>query len=367
MCALPISSAPAPQKKGPPPPNPKPADEPRGAAVDEKPRRSFVGRLVRLAVIAAVLLFAALVTRSIVVDGVPDLSSEEGWVSFIRSMFRSGRDLRDRSQNFVAQIKQEMSGVEDWLKDRKIELPSTDDLLKKADDLLSSARDQVDTAMAPPVPTYAPPPPPPEPAPTQVAQATPKPQPTPPPPAVTVPKPEPAPVATPRPLPTPGPVTGPVGAPTPPPVSTTAPVPKPTPTPPPPVAVTPPPPAPEPVATTRPKPEPGVVTVPVTVLPTHSTPAPRPEPAVQAPPPPPANPALAEAQAVFREGLEHYRNTKHGSPDMQKELRESAKLFRKAQGLLSDAAQAEPKNGKIEELQVQVNRFLYDSLKRQTL
>ena len=52
---------------------------------------------------------------------------------------------------------------------------------------------------------------------------------------------------------------------------------------------------------------------------------------------------------------------------MQKELKESAKFFRKAQGLLEDAAKLEPKNGKIEDMQVQVNRFLYDSLKRQTL
>lgn len=351
-----------------------PAEAAPGQESGDPPRKSWFRRLSRIAVLAAVLLVGVLVARSVIADGMPDLSSEEGWIRFVQSMFRSGRDLRDRSQNLVAQVKQEMGGVETWLKDRKVELPSTDDLLKKADDLLASARDKVDTAMTAPEASPLAPPPVPDPGkkPVQVAMVDPKPTPppvtapvptTPPttpaptpapvqPPPLTTPRPEPPPLTAPKPTPTP--VTGPVGTPTPTPAPVTTP--KPTQPPPPPV--------------TTPKPEPPVVTVPVTVLPTTPGPRPDPEPEPAAPPPPPpppANPQFAEAQAVFQEGLAHYRKTRHGAPDMQQELRESARLFRKAQGLLEDASRREPKNGKIESLQVEVNRFLYDSLKRQTL
>jgi len=70
---------------------------------------------------------------------------------------------------------------------------------------------------------------------------------------------------------------------------------------------------------------------------------------------------------AYRQGLDCYKKTAPGSADMQQNLREATKHFRRAQTLLNDAERKEPGNKKIPDMQVEVNKFLYSSLKRQTL
>lgn len=313
-----------------------------GAGAPKK--AGWMRRIVGICALAVVLLVGALVAHSWMTNGAPDLTSEEGVVAFVRSLFSSGRDMRSRSGEMLEGLKAEMGGLEKWLSERKLEVPKTDDLLKKADELLAAGRDKLDTAFAPPdvaIPPKQEPevvltlPPPTQPKPEPVVPLVPKPEPKPEPVAA----PKPVAVAVPKPVPAPAPVT--------------APIPAPAPTP-----------APKPVTAPAPVPKPAPISVPQPA----PKPAPAPEPvAAPEPPPPPANPELAEAQAALREGLEHYRLTRNECPEPQKELRESSKCFRKAQGLLVEAAKREPNNRKIEDLQVQVNRFLYDSIKRQTL
>ena len=119
--------------------------------------------------------------------------------------------------------------------------------------------------------------------------------------------------------------------------------------------------------TPRPTPVPTPTPTPRPTPPPAPTPAP-PEPApAPAPPPPPTNLALSEAVEAYRQGLDCYRKTEPGRPDVQQNLREATKHFRRAQSLLNDAERKEPGNKKIPDLQVEVNKFLYSSLKRQTL
>jgi outer membrane biosynthesis protein TonB len=301
---------------GPPRPNPKPADQPRGAAVDTPVGKAgCLRRLFGLMLLAGVLLLGALVARSYLADGPPDLSSTDGIVRFVKSMLFGAEEFKQQSEKHLASLKAEKGKLEIWLKEHKVDVPEVDELYEKAKEQLAEATSTTGTPTKPWEQGKADPQPTPDP--TVKPTPTPVPQPTP-----TV-KPQP----TPEPTPTVKPQPGPTPAPTP----TVKPQPSPTPT---------------PTPTVKPIP----------------APAPAPAPVVRS-----SNPDFDSGRKFYFEGLKRFRKSRPGNANAQGNLRQATKSFRKAQSFLENAQRNDPKNAEIQKLQVENNRFLYSCLKMQTL
>jgi len=314
-----------------PSPRPKPADQPRGAAVDQPVRGTgCLRRLFGLILFAAVLLLAALVARSWIADGPPDLSTVDGVGRFVSSMLFGAQEFKEQSEKRLAQLNAEKGKLEGWFKERDIDLPDPEKLYDRARAQVAEMTSTEGEPTREWKPGSEEPEDPPAPGTKPETQPGPgaKPQPTPIPPPAPQPgaatKPQPAPIPTPAPQP--GPATKPQPTPIPTPASRPGPATKPQPT---------------------PAPRPGV-------KPTPKTPGPR-------------NVDLANARRHYFEGLKLFRKTRPGNPNVQKNLREAAKNFRKAQRYLDIAKHNDPKNPEIDKLQVETNRFLYSCLKMQTL
>jgi hypothetical protein len=114
-------------------PNPKPADRPRGAAVDE-PRAGagLLRRMVGLVVLGGVLAAGALVLYSHHRSGSLDLWNTERRERFIEDVREGSQEMADRSRQGLAALRVEKDKLEVWLKDRDVTLPDPEELWEKA-------------------------------------------------------------------------------------------------------------------------------------------------------------------------------------------------------------------------------------------
>ncbi|MBN1810171.1 MAG: hypothetical protein JW909_13990 [Planctomycetes bacterium] len=75
----------------------------------------------------------------------------------------------------------------------------------------------------------------------------------------------------------------------------------------------------------------------------------------------------SKAEEHFRKGLEHYRESLPGTPREREKLAAAEKEFREAQAYAGRYLDLKPDDAKAEEFFVEINRFLYDCLKRKVV
>jgi hypothetical protein len=80
-----------------------------------------------------------------------------------------------------------------------------------------------------------------------------------------------------------------------------------------------------------------------------------------------SSPEYKQAGEHFRKGLEQYKLSTPGTPNEQKQIALAEVEFRKAQEAAGKYLDAHPDDQKAEEFFTEINRFLYDCMKRKTL
>jgi len=80
-----------------------------------------------------------------------------------------------------------------------------------------------------------------------------------------------------------------------------------------------------------------------------------------------ASPDYRTARDCFRKGLEHYKLSTPGTPAEQEKIALAETEFRSAQEAIGRYLDANPDDAEAEDFFVEINRFLYDCLKRKTV
>ena len=95
------------------------------------------------------MILGVLVLRHYVRYGTLNLFDKQNRENFREGMVEGTREMRARSKELIAKAKAEMKDVETWLKENKVDLPSTDEMFNKARQQLAQLTES---------PEWAPPP-----------------------------------------------------------------------------------------------------------------------------------------------------------------------------------------------------------------